>query len=216
MEHKTATATATITDQNLGQFVALVSAWQADREKDVISRTAFDTTIEAWQRSGKKLPLLFEHSQIVVGAVDPHSRHATAAGLVVAGEVDRSTDEGRQVWRSIKSGVLGFSIGFMSESRPRPGGGRELTEIDLLEVSATSTPMHPATRALSWKAATADAETPSDADQKARLARLMFSAEHEADVARWIKTLNAALAETQASKPRVKSTRPITVKTFEC
>src|SRR5512133_888094 len=39
----------------------------------------------------------------------------------------------------------------MSESRLRKGGGRELVEIDLLEISATSKPMHAATRALSWK-----------------------------------------------------------------
>ena len=58
-----------------------------------------------------------------------------------------------QVWRSIKAGTAGFSIGFMAKSRPRKGGGRILTEIDLLEISATSTPMHPATRALNWKSA---------------------------------------------------------------
>jgi len=46
----------------------------------------------------------------------------------------------------IKSGVAGFSIGYMAESRPRKGGGRVLTEIDLLEVSITSKPMYPSTR----------------------------------------------------------------------
>ncbi len=39
----------------------------------------------------------------------------------------------------------------MAEARPRSGGGREIYEIDLLEISATSKPMHPAARALSWK-----------------------------------------------------------------
>jgi uncharacterized protein len=92
------------------------------------------------------------------------------AVVVVAGDVDRSTDEGKQVWRSIKSGVCGFSIGFMSESRSRPGGGRVLTEIDLIEVSATSTPMHPATRAISWKTAF-DVDGPAEADQKALVSR---------------------------------------------
>jgi HK97 family phage prohead protease len=95
-----------------------------------------------------------EHSKTVVGSIDPNSMHPTDAGLVVAGEVDRATDEGQQVWRSIKSGTAGFSIGYMSEGRPRKGGGQFITEIDLLEISATSTPMHPATRALSWKAPT--------------------------------------------------------------
>jgi hypothetical protein len=80
----------------------------------------------------------------------------TDAGLVVEGEVDRETDQGRQVWRSIKSGVTGFSIGYMSESRPRKGGGRTLTEIDLLEISATVRPMHPSARVLDWKSAGRD------------------------------------------------------------
>ena len=51
----------------------------------------------------------------------------------------------------IKGGSAGFSIGFMSESKPREGGGRTITEIDLLEVSITATPTHQSTRALSWK-----------------------------------------------------------------
>jgi hypothetical protein len=36
-------------------------------------------------------------------------------------------------------------------SRPRKGGGRVLYDIDLLEISITSKPMHAATRVLSSK-----------------------------------------------------------------
>ena len=73
-------------------------------------------------------------------------------GLVVAGEVDRSTDEGKQVWRQVKSGTASFSIGFASESRRRKTGkGKEIYEIDLLEISATSTPVHQSARVLDWK-----------------------------------------------------------------
>jgi HK97 family phage prohead protease len=150
MQYLEAKATATqITD--LGQFEALVSAWDADREKDVIDRTAFAETIRAWQTSGKSLPLLFEHSTTVVGSVDPHSIYASDEGLVVAGQVDRDTDEGKQAWRMIKAGSAGFSIGYVADSKARKGGGRTITEVDLLEISVTSKPMHPATRALGWK-----------------------------------------------------------------
>jgi hypothetical protein len=55
---KTLSATTEVVDQELGQFEAIVSAWEDDREKDVIDRHAFDRTIEAWQRSEKSLPLL--------------------------------------------------------------------------------------------------------------------------------------------------------------
>lgn len=153
MQHMTIKATTTPTDLEQGTFTALVSAWEADREGDTIAPTAFDKTIEAWMRSGKALPLLFEHSTTVVGAIDPHSMYADEKGLVVAGEVDRSTEKGQEVWGAIKLGVAGFSIGYLGEGRARKGGGRELTEIDLLEISWTSKPVHPATRALGWKSA---------------------------------------------------------------
>ena len=153
MLRKTLAANTTVTEQELGQFEAVVSAWEADREGDVIAHRAFDRTIAAWRGSGKRIPLLHEHSTTIVGAIDPASMRTEEAGLLVAGEVDRSETEGKQAWRSIKSGTAGFSIGYMAQSRPREGGGRHLTEIDLLEVSVTSTPMHPATRATSWKSA---------------------------------------------------------------
>jgi HK97 family phage prohead protease len=159
VQHLTLKATATENDQELGTFTAIVSAWDADREQHVIERTAFDKTIAAWKASGKKLPLLFEHSTMVVGAIDPASMHPTDAGLVVSGEVDRTDAEGRLVWRSVKAGTAGFSIGFMSKSKPREGGGRTLTEIDLLEISATSTPMHPSARVFDWKSAGNDSST---------------------------------------------------------
>lgn len=153
MLHRTLAANTTAVAEELGQFEAVASAWEADRENDVIAPKAFEKTIRAWRASGKRLPLLFEHSNTVVGAIDPASMRTDEIGLLVAGEVDRSEREGQQAWRSIKSGVAGFSIGFMAESEPRKGGGRLLTEIDLLEISVTSKPMHPATRALSWKSA---------------------------------------------------------------
>ena len=92
MEHLLLKASTTIVDQELGQFDALVSAWDADREHDTIAPTAFDKTIAAWQASGKALPLLFEHTTEAVGHIDPNTMRPTREGLVAAGEVDRSTD----------------------------------------------------------------------------------------------------------------------------
>jgi len=76
---------------------------------------------------------------------------ATEQGLVVSGEVDRETDEGKQAWRTVKAGTAGFSIGYLAESKAQRGGGRRIVEIDLFEISVTSKPMHPSTRALGWK-----------------------------------------------------------------
>ena len=155
MEHLTLKATTTETDQELGVFEALVSAWVEDRTKDTILPTAFEKTIAAWQRSGKWLPLLFEHSTKSVGEIEPDSMTTDTEGLRVRGHVDQSTDEGEQVWRQIKANTASFSIGGVFESRARKGGkGREIYEIDLLEISATSTPAHPSARVLDWKSAT--------------------------------------------------------------
>jgi HK97 family phage prohead protease len=198
MQHLALKATTTATDQELGTFRALVSAWDADRERDVITRDAFDATIKAWRESGKYLPLLFEHSATVVGSIDPDSMKPTEEGLEVAGEVDRSTDAGQQVWRTIKSGTAGFSIGYVSKDRRRKGGGRELYEIDLLEISATSKPMHPATRALSWKSA--DGSEPlDDSDLDA-----MTDAELRAYTTALIGDIDT------------KAHQPIRIATFEC
>jgi HK97 family phage prohead protease len=165
MEHLTLKAATTVTDTELGEFEAIVSAWEADRENDSIAPTAFDNTIAAWRESGKNLPLLFEHGQEVVGYIDPETMRTAADGLVAEGNIDRESERGPQAWRMIKSGVAGFSIGYMAKERPRADGGRELVEIDLLEISITSKPMNAATRALSWKSAAAS-------DQRERASRL--------------------------------------------
>jgi hypothetical protein len=39
----------------------------------------------------------------------------------------------------------------LAESKAQPGGGRRIIEVDLLEISVTAKPMHPATRTLGWK-----------------------------------------------------------------
>ncbi len=197
MQHLIAKATVTETDQELGTFTALVSAWVEDRQGDTIDQSAFDQSIQDWQSSGKYLPLLFEHSTKAVGSIDPDSMHTTEEGLVVSGEVDRSTDEGEQVWRQIKDNTASFSIGFASESRPRKRGkGREITEIDLLEISATSTPVQGAARVLDWKSATSGEETESpdlddmtDAELKAyslaAVARVDMKASRPIQIARF-------------------------------
>jgi hypothetical protein len=50
MRHLTVKAAALAgSDTELGHFTAIASTWDADREGDVITRTAFDKTIAAWR-----------------------------------------------------------------------------------------------------------------------------------------------------------------------
>lgn len=63
-------------------------------------------------------------------------------GLLVRGLIDAASAQSL-----VRSGLDGLSIGF----RPviwqrRPGGGRELTDIDLVEVSLVAEPMQPVAR----------------------------------------------------------------------
>ncbi len=218
MQHLSLKATTVSTEEELGTFTALVSAWTADREGDTIDRHAFDQSVADWKASGKNLPLLLEHKTTVVGALDPATMRTEERGLVVAGSVDRESDEGQRVWRAIKSNVASFSIGFMAtESRPRKGGGRDLLVIDLLEVSVVSTPMHPDTRALSWK--TADELGINDSEYEPMIAR---NRKHDAEFReRWRRRLRdqefeevIAKAEKEEAKA-ARAARPIQIKTFE-
>ena len=202
----------------MGQFQALVSSWSADREKDTIDRHAFDQSIADWKASGKMLPLLFEHTTTAIGGLDPASMSTDERGLIVSGEVDRETPEGAQAWKQIKNGSASFSIGFMAtKSRPREGGGRELLEIDLLEVSVVSTPMHPDTRALSWK--TADQHGMGESEFDAMIAR---NRKHDEQFRQhWRRKLRdreleQMIEEVNAKKARDElRDRPIKFKRFE-
>ena len=64
-------------------------------------------------------------------------------GLFVRGLVTGETGSGRAALKLIAgNGLDGLSIGFITRDwRPRVGGGRELREIELREVSLVSMPM---------------------------------------------------------------------------
>jgi hypothetical protein len=50
------------------------------------------------------------------------------------------------------SGTLGFSFGYIvTAATERPGGGREITKLDVFEITATTAPMNNGTRVLSTK-----------------------------------------------------------------
>src|SRR5206468_11785638 len=64
----------------------------------------------------------------------------------------QSADVGREAWRSFKAGCVGFSFGYLvSNATKRKGGGRNINELDVFEITATGTPMNNDTRVLGWK-----------------------------------------------------------------
>ncbi|WP_426262809.1 HK97 family phage prohead protease [Sphingomonas sp. PWP1-2] len=121
-----------------------------DRGGDVIRAGAF-----AGVSAG--VPLLWQHRGVPVGAIE---RIATdARGLRVVARVDDPRLAGL-----VRSGaVAGLSIGYRARGvRPRLGGRRvrELTALELVEVSLVVSPMHPAARVHR----VADAATPTHPD----------------------------------------------------
>jgi len=76
----------------------------------------------------------------------------------IAGRWTRITEDGRGLYvrglvetpgalALIHRGLNGLSIGFRSRlARPRTGGGRDLIELDLVEISLVADPMQPAAR----------------------------------------------------------------------
>jgi HK97 family phage prohead protease len=156
MQHKTLQATTTAVDSDLGEFEAIVATYDIDRHGEKIASAAFARTLSRWRASGKPLPLHWNHRatdpEDIVGSVDPHKTRETEDGLVVAGRVDLDTERGRQVWRALKSGSMGFSFGYLATESHNEGDTRVLDEIDLFEISIAPAPANPRTRILAMKA----------------------------------------------------------------
>jgi hypothetical protein len=88
----------------------------------------------------------------VVGYVRPESAKAVNGQVLVSGWIDQSTERGKEAWRLVKSGVLGFSFGYLIlDAVKRKDGVREIRALDVYEVSCTATPMQGTTRVISWK-----------------------------------------------------------------
>jgi HK97 family phage prohead protease len=160
---RTKTTTAPVIAEELGEFEAIAAGYGIDRQNEQIRPGAFARTIEAWQRSGKRIPLQWHHDpapESIIGSVDPASMRETADGLLVSGKLD-ITDSARaaEAWRSVKSRAVSLSFGFMVvQSHERKDGVTELTELDLFEITLTPAPANPETRVLSTKSVSTDAE----------------------------------------------------------
>ncbi|MEP9372578.1 HK97 family phage prohead protease [Mesorhizobium sp. KR1-2] len=126
-------------------------AWKfgvPDRIGDMIEPGAF---------KGAKLPLpmLFGHDMNdPIGTWD--SAEEKADGLHITGKllVD-DVARAREVRALVKSGaVRGLSIGFITkQASARPGGGRTIKSLELLEASLVTIPMHSGAKVTSAKSA---------------------------------------------------------------
>ncbi|CAN7500668.1 HK97 family phage prohead protease [Mesorhizobium caraganae] len=119
-----------------------------DRVGDVIEKGAF-------ANAALPLPMLFGHDPDDPVGAWTEATEATDGlrlkGRLLVGEVRRA-DEVRSLVRA--GAVRGLSIGFITKkAMPRKGGGRTITNLELLEASLVAIPMHPGARVTSAKSA---------------------------------------------------------------
>lgn len=117
----------------------------ADLNRDVVRPGAFARGLR--ERGAQQVRMLFQHD-----AGEPVGVWETiredSRGLFVSGRVLEAGPRGRASAELIRQGAVdGLSIGFRTvRSAPRPGGGRELIDLDLWEVSIVTFPMLPQAR----------------------------------------------------------------------
>ena len=117
----------------------------ADLNKDIVRRGAFTRGLQ--RRGFKGVRMLFQHDAGEPVGVWEEIRE-DAQGLFVRGRVLMAGPRGRAAAELIQQGAVdGLSIGFRTERfAPLTGGGRELLQLDLWEVSIVTFPMLPQAR----------------------------------------------------------------------
>lgn len=138
---------AQITVNDSGELTGI--AWPfgtPDRVGDVIERGAFTKSLPP-------LPMLSSHEQNdVVGVwseITETDEGLSVKGRLLVDDVARA----REIRALVREGALrGLSIGFVSrKSLPRKGGGRTISDLELLEISVVAVPAHPGARITSAK-----------------------------------------------------------------
>lgn len=169
-----------------------------DRVGDVIEKGAF-------AKAMPPLPMLASHDQKdTVGVWDEIAE--TAEGLTVKGRLlVNDVQRAAEVRSLIQAGALrGLSIGFATrKAMPRKGGGRTISDLELLEISVVAVPAHPGARITSAKDATMteQTETPDIAALEAKMTDLEKKADTAPIVARLDKLeakMNRPQGETKA------------------
>jgi len=107
---------------------------------DVIAAGAFSKSLTEWRSGKKRVPVLLQHDPTKPIGLILELREDDRGLYMLCELVD--TADGRDAATLLKRGVIdGLSIGFRTRaSRPMKSGGRELTDIDLMEISVVTWP----------------------------------------------------------------------------
>jgi HK97 family phage prohead protease len=115
---------------------------RVDRGGDVVRPGAFARAVKA---GPEHLPLLWQHeSGKPIGRIEMMAEDAR--GLRVIGRLSERSAAGREAAALLREGaVSGLSFGYNVRGK-RDGARRELTDLELIEVSLVTFPMQPAAR----------------------------------------------------------------------
>lgn len=125
-------------DEKAGTFSGIASVYgNVDLQCDVVMPGAFTKTL---RENDGQVPLLWQHDMdqpIGIARLTD-----SASGLLVSGEVDLDTAEGRRAHSALlKRYVKGLSIGYDTvQAKNRSDGARELHELKLWELSIVTFP----------------------------------------------------------------------------
>ncbi|WP_019832510.1 HK97 family phage prohead protease [Sphingomonas sp. PR090111-T3T-6A] len=116
---------------------------KADRGGDVIRRGAFARAVEA---GAKGVPLLWQHQPTrPIGRIERIAEDAR--GLRVIGRFTPEASHAAEAAALLRDGAVGgLSFGYRVRAKQNRPGGRELTDLDLVEVSLVTFPMQPGAR----------------------------------------------------------------------
>lgn len=143
--------TATRDDQ--GTFEGHAAIFNnVDRVGDQIVRGAFAKSLAEHAAAGTKPALLWAHNPAEPVGIILEIREDDA-GLFLKGQL-ADTTRGREARELMRLGALAMSIGYRTRAADkRPGGGRTLKEIDVVECSLVSIPANPSARIAAVKSA---------------------------------------------------------------
>lgn len=144
-------------DAGLISGYASVFGGAPDSYGDIIVKGAFAKSLAEHKAAGTVPLMLWQHDRTdPIGAWLDLREDDT--GLAVTGRIILATQRGQETYALLKGGALnGLSIGFRTRaSERRPGGGRILQDLELIEISLVSVPAASRARVISVKAAQAD------------------------------------------------------------
>lgn len=192
----------TVTEE--GELIGLASVFgTVDRGGDIVRKGAFKS-------ARAPLPMLASHDQAdVVGVWD--ALEETPEGLRVKGRLlVKEVARAREVLALIKEGAMsGLSIGYVTRKSARRESGRDLLDVELLEVSVVAVPMHPGARITAAKSQKGETMEPEELEAKLKEIETK-SQKAAADliaaaVADAVKPLNDRLAAFEAKNNRAKT-----------